>query len=219
MVTNRDTARATTPSALPNGFSVSSSPCATAATTGADARVRDGHDVGEQLQPRADFAVGTWAAQPILVHLIGCRQHVQTRQSLQRCPLPHPDQRSRTAFQRLRHPQRAGKHRMGNRGGLLSPAAPDPRRAPMTPAPPAAPPRRRSPASRAGWPGAGAPGPARHGPGRWQPRPRATPSAEPARQRSQVANLIDGRDPLRPASPRLRSLLAGRCGRAGNGLQ
>ena len=31
--------QATTPSALPNGFSVKSSPCATAAITGADARV------------------------------------------------------------------------------------------------------------------------------------------------------------------------------------
>ncbi|CNX27515.1 acetyl-coenzyme A synthetase [Mycobacterium tuberculosis] len=39
IVTSRDTARATTPSAQPNGLSVKSSPCATAATTGADARV------------------------------------------------------------------------------------------------------------------------------------------------------------------------------------
>ncbi|TBM34890.1 hypothetical protein DIQ86_33035, partial [Mycolicibacterium smegmatis] len=37
IVTSRETARATTPSAVPNGASVSNSPCATAASTGAGA--------------------------------------------------------------------------------------------------------------------------------------------------------------------------------------
>lgn len=76
IVTSRDTARATTPSAQPNGLSVKSSPCATAATTGADARGGVGYHIREQLQTRANVGIGPRTPKPIVIDLVGGRQHV-----------------------------------------------------------------------------------------------------------------------------------------------
>ena len=112
MVTSRDTARATTPSAVPNGARVSNSPCATAAITGAGALGTAGHDLGEQLQPGSDVGVGARPAQPALVDPVGGGQHVQPCQRLQRRALPHADQVGLAALQRLRDAQRSGENRV-----------------------------------------------------------------------------------------------------------
>ena len=123
MVTNRDTARATTPSAVPNGANVSSSPWATAAGHRCG-YPRGGDDLRQQLEPTPDAGIAPRASQPVAVGQIGGRQRMQPRERLQRGPLPHTDQRRRSALQRLRHPQRSGQHRVGVTGfGQLQRAA------------------------------------------------------------------------------------------------
>ena len=109
MVTSRPTARATTPSALPNGARVNSSPWATAAITGAGAPdPRD--DLCEQLKAGSDIGVGTRSAQSPLVDPVGGGEHVQPRKRLQRRALPDTNQGGLAAFQRLRDAQRAGEY-------------------------------------------------------------------------------------------------------------
>ena len=126
--------RATTPSAVPNGASVSSSPCATAASTVAGTSDSAGHDVDQHLQPRPDLRVRPRTPEPVVVDQVRGGQRVQPRERLQRRRLPHPDQRRRTALQRLRHPQRTGQHRVGLAGlGQLQRAAVEHRRRPRGP--------------------------------------------------------------------------------------
>ena len=154
MVTSRDTARATSPSAVPNGASVSSSPWATAASTGAGTSDLPVTSVDQQLEPRSDVRVGPRAAEPVVVDEVGGGQRVQPCQRLHRRLLPHTDERRGAALQRLRHPKGTREERIGLAGfSELQRAALEHRR---RPAPPAAPPRRPSSATPAGWCGAGA---------------------------------------------------------------
>ena len=60
------------------------------------------------------LGVGAGSAQPVVVDLVGRRQHVQAGQRLQRCPLPNPDQGTLAALQRLGHPQRSAEHRIAD---------------------------------------------------------------------------------------------------------
>ena len=181
--------RATTPSALPNGASVSNSPWATAANTGAGADVRTGHQSGQQLQtrPTSGSARGrpSWSSSTRSAAASDCsrasacsgaRCHTPTR-------LPAPPS---SAWATRSAP---GEHRVRGRALRSSELRRRRRRAPTTPVPPAAPPRPRSPATRAGWPGAGAPGPAPRAPDRRPRRRRAAPSAGPAGQPSRGATL------------------------------
>ena len=197
MVISRDTARATTPSATPNGASVSSSPCATAASTGAGTRCRR-HDVGRAAPAAPDVGVRPRPAQPVVVGQIGGGQRVQPGHRLQRRPLPHPDQRGGATLERLGHPQRTRQHRVGlarRRGSSATR-----RRAPTTRAPPAPPPRPPSPASHAGWPGADAPGRAPRGPRRTLGDP-----GQPASGASGSVTAAHASRPLGSASARRSS--------------
>ena len=160
--------------------SVSSSPCATAASTGAGTLVPPVTMSASSSSRRPTSASAAWTAEPVVVDQVGGGQRVQPRHRLQRRPLPDADQRRRAALQRLRHPQRTGQHRIGVPGPRT--AATNHRRAPTTPLRPAAPPRRRSPAIPADWCGAGGPCPAPRGPPRPRRPRRAVRPAEPAGQ-------------------------------------
>ena len=146
MVTNRDTARATTPSALPNGFSVNSSPCATAAITGADAWVRavtmlasssSRGPTSLSARGRPSRSWSTWSAAASM-----CRRANACNGARCHTPIIEPPPPS-SACATLSAP--------ANTGWVIAPACsssrPGRRRAPLTLAPPAAPPRRQSPAS------------------------------------------------------------------------
>ena len=142
----------------------------------------------------------------LVVGEVGGGQRVQPRQRLQRRPLPHPDQGRLAALQRLRHPQRAGEHRIGLRrpAAICSdpPSSTEDARAARSDASAAVAgqPRRlvrcrcaRPSASRASSPAAATPGSAASG---------ASGSAASSRQHTLARAFVENDEPVDP--PELR---------------
>ena len=90
-----------------------------------------GHQIGEQRQAAAGVHVTARAAQGVVVDEVTGGQRMQPRHRLQRRAAPHPDQCPLATFERLGHPQRAGKHRItAPIGGKLQRSAVEHRRGP-----------------------------------------------------------------------------------------
>ena len=188
MVTSRDTARATTPSAVPNGSRVSSSPCTTAASTGAGTCV-----------PPVTMSASSSSRAPDVAHLPaggpGGRRRSGPRppaRATGRSPEAGPAARPRPArSRRLPTPRTpAARRRAPGRGRRPPTAAANRRPAPRRRAPPATRPRPRSSASRADWCGADGPGRAPRGLPRWPPPRLVARPAGPA-DRSRQPTLAD----------------------------